>query len=429
MAPENLDFDRERLWHPYAAVGRDAEASLLVERTEGLHLILADGRRLLDGMSSWWSTIHGYNHPRLNEAAHAQLERMPHVMFGGLTHDGAIELGRRLLHIAPPGLDKAFFCDSGSVAVEVAIKMALQYRQARGEPERNRLLALEGGYHGDTFGAMALCDPEAGMHRDFGDILPEHVFAPRPRPRFGQPCADADIIDLERLLERNRGRLTALILEPILQGAGGMWPYSSDWLRRARALCDDHGLLLIADEIATGFGRTGAMFACEHAGIAPDILCLGKAMTGGHLSMAATLCTSEIADAICADGGHLMHGPTFMANPLACAIANASVDLLLESDWRERVAAIEAGFARHLEGAAALPGVADVRWLGACAVIEMKEPFPAPPVQRHLAERGVWLRPFGALLYAMPPYIIDEASLETLCAAMLDAARAIPSFR
>lgn len=429
MAPSkaDLDFERRHLWHPYAGVGDDAETAWPVARTEGLHLILDDGRRLIDGMASWWSMIHGYNHPRLNEAAVDQLQRMPHVMFGGLTHDGAIQLARRLLRIVPAGLDKVFFSDSGSVAVEIAIKMAMQHRQAAGEGRRNRLLALRGGYHGDTFGAMALCDPEAGMHKNFGDAMPAHVFAPRPRPRFGQPCAAEDTAELEKSLEQNRDRLCAVILEPILQGAGGMRDYSADYLRRVRELCDRHDLLLIADEIATGFGRTGAMFACEHAGVSPDILCLGKALTGGHMSMAATLCSAEVAETISADGGRLMHGPTFMANPLACACAVASIDMLLEGDWRSRVAAIERGFRSGLADAAALPGVAEVRCLGASATIEMRKPFAAAPAQRILAERGVWLRPFGALLYAMPPYVLDEDSQRQLCEAMLEAARAIPS--
>ncbi|SFC71415.1 adenosylmethionine-8-amino-7-oxononanoate aminotransferase [Microbulbifer thermotolerans] len=416
----DLDFDRAHIWHPYSSL-IDPPPVYPIARAEGVHLYLEDGRALIDGMSSWWCALHGYNVPELNTALQKQMEKMSHVMFGGLTHQPAIDLCKKLVEITPQPLQRVFLADSGSVSVEVAIKMALQYWHSQRRPEKNKLLALRNGYHGDTFGAMAACDPVTGMHHLFAGQLTQHFFAPAPRPTFNEPCEDADIAELQQLIEENHGQLAAVILEPIVQGAGGMRFYSPEYLQRVRELCDQHELLLIADEIATGFGRSGKLFACEHAGISPDILTLGKALTGGTMTLAATLCTDKVAEGICrGEAGVFMHGPTFMGNPLACAVSNASIDLLLSSPWQRRVASIEQQLQRELAPLRNADAVADVRCLGAIGVVEMREPVDMARVQEALIARGVWLRPFGKLVYAMPPYVISEQDLSQLTNAMVD---------
>jgi adenosylmethionine-8-amino-7-oxononanoate aminotransferase len=415
------DFERTHVWHPYAPL-KGATPPYPVRAAHGVRLLLEDGRELIDGMSSWWAAIHGYNHPVLNAAIREQLDAMAHVMFGGLTHRPAAELAARLVKITPEPLQSVFLCDSGSVSVEVAIKLAVQYWHAHGLPEKHRLLTVRRGYHGDTGGAMAVCDPETGMHQLFTGILPRHLFAPAPISRGDADWDDADIAPFAKLIEAHHGELAAVILEPIVQGAGGMRVYAAEYLRRVRALCDSFDVLLILDEIATGFGRTGTLFACEQAGISPDILCLGKALTGGYLTLAAVLTTLEVSDTISTNPPEaFMHGPTFMANPLACAVANASIDLLLAGPWQQRVAAIEAACRRHLEPCRDWPGVMDVRVKGAIGVLELERPVDLPSITRRFVERGVWLRPFGRLVYLMPPFIIDAGDLDTLLTAMTGA--------
>ncbi len=417
-----LAFDRQHVWHPYSALPpASALAPLPVVVAEGVRLRLADGRELVDGMSSWWSAIHGYRHPDLDGALQAQLGRMAHVMFGGLTHEPAVLLARRLVELTPAGLERVFFADSGSVAVEVAIKMALQYQHSLGQPSRRRLLTVRGGYHGDTFGAMAVCDPVGGMHSMFTGTLPKHLFAPRPPDGFARELDEGWAGQVSDLVARHAHELAGVIVEPVVQGAGGMRFHSPACVALLRRLCDEHGLLLVLDEIATGFGRTGAFFACEHAGVSPDVMCVGKALTGGYMTLAATLCTSAVADAISSgEGGALMHGPTFMANPLACAVALASLDLLAREGWREQVARIELGLRRGLEPARDLPGVADVRVLGGIGVVQLEHEVDVGAVTAAVVERGVWLRPFRDLIYTMPPYVIGDDDLAMVTRAVVD---------
>ncbi|RUO81342.1 adenosylmethionine--8-amino-7-oxononanoate transaminase [Idiomarina tyrosinivorans] len=421
--PNAQAIDKEHLWHPYTSM-IDPLPTYPVVAAAGVELTLADGRRLIDGMSSWWAAIHGYNHPQLNAAAHQQIDQMAHVMFGGITHPPAVALADRLVKITPAPLRRVFIADSGSISIEVAIKMAVQYWQARKETAKTELLTIRGGYHGDTFAAMSVCDPVNGMHHLFKNTLIPQRFVARPETTFEQPWDDTDIAELAQQLARHHQSIAAVVLEPIVQGAGGMRFYHSQYLREVRQLCDRYDVLLIADEIATGFGRSGKLFACEHAAISPDIMCVGKALTGGYMTLAATLTTDDVALTISRGegGGALMHGPTFMGNPLACAVAVAAIDTLMGSDWQSRVAAIEQQLCTELLPLKQLQSVADVRVLGAIGVVEMRENIDVASAQQQFVEAGVWIRPFGRLLYIMPPYIINAEQLSRLTQAMADYA-------
>jgi adenosylmethionine---8-amino-7-oxononanoate aminotransferase len=434
-APEKLlELDRQRVWHPYAPMP-GTQQPLVVESASGVRLRLADGRELIDGMSSWWAAIHGYRQPALDDAARDQLGRMSHVMFGGLTHEPAVRLADRLAALAPgdPGhgrLEHVFLCDSGSVSVEVAVKMCLQYWRSRGAAAKTRLLTWRGGYHGDTFMAMSVCDPEGGMHRIWDGVLASQVFAGLPPAGFDAGVDPAYASELTDLIGRHSGELAAVIVEPVVQGAGGMRFHDPGYLRVLRAACDEHGVLLVLDEIATGFGRSGALFAAEHAGVSPDVMCVGKALAGGYLTLAATLCTAEVAEGIArGELPVLAHGPTFMANPLACAVANASLDLLLgpalyPRGWRAEVNRVEAGLRAGLAAAASLPGVADVRVLGAIGVVQLDHEVDMGAATEAAVEAGVWLRPFRDLIYTMPPYVTSDDDIATICAGVVSAAGA-----
>ncbi|ELU9051130.1 adenosylmethionine--8-amino-7-oxononanoate transaminase [Vibrio rotiferianus] len=416
----DLAFDRQHIWHPYTSTLTPLTC-YPVASANGVHIKLEDGTELVDGMSSWWSTIHGYNHPHLNQAAHQQIDQVSHVMFGGITHQPAISLCKKLLSLAPSNLEHVFLADSGSVAVEVSLKMALQYWHAKGE-RRPKFLTLRHGYHGDTFAAMSVTDPDNSMHSLYKGFLPEHIFAESPTCGYWDEWNPEDLTDFEHKIETHHQELAAVILEPIVQGAGGMRIYHPEFLKGVRRLCDKHGLLLIADEIATGFGRTGKLFACEHADIQPDILCVGKALTGGYMTLSATLASKHVADTVCGgDAGCFMHGPTFMGNPLACAVATASLELIEQGNWQQQTQQIETLFSELLPKLEKYELVKNTRWLGAIGVVETHRPVNMETIQALFVEHGVWIRPFGKLIYMMPPFISKPEDIEKLVNA-IDAA-------
>ncbi|MFH4365746.1 adenosylmethionine--8-amino-7-oxononanoate transaminase [Vibrio diabolicus] len=416
----DLAFDRQHIWHPYTSTLTPLTC-YPVASANGVHIKLEDGTELVDGMSSWWSTIHGYNHPHLNQAAHKQIDQVSHVMFGGITHQPAISLCKKLLPLAPSNLEHVFLADSGSVAVEVSLKMALQYWHAKGE-RRPKFLTLRHGYHGDTFAAMSVTDPDNSMHSLYKGFLPEHIFAESPTCGYWDKWKPEDLTDFEHKIETHHQELAAVILEPIVQGAGGMRIYHPEFLKGVRRLCDKYGLLLIADEIATGFGRTGKLFACEHADIQPDILCVGKALTGGYMTLSATLASKHVADTVCGgDAGCFMHGPTFMGNPLACAVATASLELIEQGNWQQQTQQIEALFSELLPKLEEYELVKNTRWLGAIGVVETHRPVNMETIQALFVEHGVWIRPFGKLIYVMPPFISKPEDIEKLVNA-IDAA-------
>ncbi|MFN1582647.1 adenosylmethionine--8-amino-7-oxononanoate transaminase [Vibrio rotiferianus] len=416
----DLAFDRQHIWHPYTSTLTPLTC-YPVASASGVHIKLEDGTELVDGMSSWWSTIHGYNHPHLNQAAHQQIDKVSHVMFGGITHQPAISLCKKLLSLAPSNLEHVFLADSGSVAVEVSLKMALQYWHAKGE-RRPKFLTLRHGYHGDTFAAMSVTDPDNSMHSLYKGFLPEHIFAESPTCGYWDEWNPEDLTDFEHKIETHHQELAAVILEPIVQGAGGMRIYHPEFLKGVRRLCDKHGLLLIADEIATGFGRTGKLFACEHADIQPDILCVGKALTGGYMTLSATLASKHVADTVCGgDAGCFMHGPTFMGNPLACAVATASLELIEQGNWQQQTQQIETLFSELLPKLEEYDLVKNTRWLGAIGVVETHRPVNMETIQALFVEHGVWIRPFGKLIYMMPPFISKPEDIEKLVNA-IDAA-------
>ncbi|MBM4965977.1 adenosylmethionine--8-amino-7-oxononanoate transaminase [Vibrio parahaemolyticus] len=416
----DLAFDRHHIWHPYTSTLTPLTC-YPVASANGVHIKLEDGTELVDGMSSWWSTVHGYNHPHLNQAAHQQIDQVSHVMFGGITHQPAISLCKKLLSLAPNNLEHVFLADSGSVAVEVSLKMALQYWHAKGE-RRPKFLTLRHGYHGDTFAAMSVTDPDNSMHSLYKGFLPEHIFAQSPTCGYWDEWKPEDLADFEHKIDSHHQELAAVILEPIVQGAGGMRIYHPEFLKGVRRLCDKYDLLLIADEIATGFGRTGKLFACEHADIQPDILCVGKALTGGYMTLSATLASKHVADTVCGgDAGCFMHGPTFMGNPLACAVATASLELIEQGDWQQQTQQIEMLFSELLPKLEEYDLVKNTRWLGAIGVVETHRPVNMETIQALFVERGVWIRPFGKLIYMMPPFISKPEDIEKLINA-IDAA-------